>query len=315
MWSIFLASLSPMMVVLVCISIGYVLHKVRILPENAAAVLSKLEINVFLPAFIINIFVNHCTVESLTGQYKMVLYGVISVVLGLIIGIPLSLAFSKDKNTYAVYRYSLVTANFGFLGNSVVPMILGSEATYTYILFTIPWNIMLYAWAFNTLIPQGQEKQKNVLQRLCNPGCISLAIGMALGLLGVGKVLPGFVRTTLDNLSGCMGPIAMILTGFVIGSYRLPELLKNKKVYIVTFLRLLVLPAVIMGIMWLLGADKNILAMSMFATGSALGLNSVVVPAAYGGDSRTGASMAMISHVGAVLTIPLLYAALQLIVG
>ena len=58
----------------------------------------------------------------------------------------------------------------------------------------------------------------------------------------------------------------------------------------------------------LLGADKLTALLAMFGTGAALGLNTVVIPAAYDGDTRTGAAMAMISHVGAVLTIPLLYA-------
>ena len=39
----------------------------------------------------------------------------------------------------------------------------------------------------------------------------------------------------------------------------------------------------------------------------ALGLNTIVYPAAYGGDTKTGASMAMISHVLSVITIPLMY--------
>ena len=55
--------------------------------------------------------------------------------------------------------------------------------------------------------------------------------------------------------------------------------------------------------------------MAMFAFASALGLNTVVVPAAYDGDTTTGAGMAMISHVGAIVTIPLLYAVLTAITG
>ena len=36
----------------------------------------------------------------------------------------------------------------------------------------------------------------------------------------------------------------------------------------------------------------------------------MVVPAAYGGDTRTGAAMATISHAACIITIPLLYALL-----
>ena len=38
-----------------------------------------------------------------------------------------------------------------------------------------------------------------------------------------------------------------------------------------------------------------------------LGLNTIVIPAAYGGDTRIGASCALISSVLAVVTIPVLF--------
>jgi hypothetical protein len=56
--------------------------------------------------------------------------------------------------------------------------------------------------------------------------------------------------------------------------------------------------------------------MAMVAYGAGLGLNSVVIPAAYGRDTRPGAAMALISHVGAVISIPIFYAILtQLMKG
>ena len=167
---------------------------------------------------------------------------------------------------------------------------------------------MLYTWAINLLIPPEKLEKKSIWKKLAHPTLIAMAIGVVLGLAGVGKVLPEFVSTTLKNLSGCMGPVAMLLTGFVIGGYRISELLRKGKVYIITFIRLLILPSVTVVVLTLLGADKTTALLGMFATGAALGLNTVVVPAAYDGDTRIGAAMAMISHVGAIVTIPLLYA-------
>jgi len=39
-----------------------------------------------------------------------------------------------------------------------------------------------------------------------------------------------------------------------------------------------------------------------------LGLNTVVFPAAYDGDTTPGASMALISHVMSIITIPVMFA-------
>ena len=111
-----------------------------------------------------------------------------------------------------------------------------------------------------------------------------------------------------------MGPLAMILTGFIIGQYDVVELLKNKKVYAASLLRLLVLPSLFIAVALLLGADETTLTLCLFAYATPLGLNTVVFPAAYGGDTSIGASMAMISHTICVITIPLMRALLTLII-
>ena len=55
--------------------------------------------------------------------------------------------------------------------------------------------------------------------------------------------------------------------------------------------------------------------LAFVATATPLGLNTVVFPEAYGGNPKTGASMAMISHTLCVITIPLLYSLMVLIFG
>ena len=93
----------------------------------------------------------------------------------------------------------------------------------------------------------------------------------------------------------------------MVGKYAWKALLRKKKVYGVTFLHLLVLPAVFLFALWLFGADELCLTVCLFTYATSLGLNTVVFPAAYGSDTSTGASMAMISHVLSALTIPLMY--------
>ena len=62
MLSTFQATLSPMLVMFLCIVIGFVLNKKKLCPANTATVLSKLENNVLIPALVINTFMKYCTV-------------------------------------------------------------------------------------------------------------------------------------------------------------------------------------------------------------------------------------------------------------
>jgi len=99
----------------------------------------------------------------------------------------------------------------------------------------------------------------------------------------------------------------MVLAGFVVVGYDFKRLLINKKVYVATFLRLIVIPGVMVLLLRAVGTSKEIMTLALIAFATPLGLNTIVYPAAYGGDTLTGASMTMISHTLSVITIPLMY--------
>lgn len=302
-----------MLVMFLCMIVGFLSNKLKLAPDNTATVLSKLENYFFVPALIINTFMKYCTVSSVTEQYKLILYCLAALVIALAVALPLSKVFSGgDSYKRNIYKYALAFGNFSFMGNAIVPAIMGDSMLYNYMLYILPLNVAVYTWGVIILIPKG-EKTQNPLKNLLNPIFISILIGAALGLSGAAESVPAFICRTISSLSSCMGPLAMVLTGFVIGSYDIGGLLRNKKVYIATFLRLIVLPSAFIILLKLLGADKNTLFLTLFAYGTPLGLNTVVFPAAYGGDTSTGASMAMISHTLCIITIPVMYALLTVL--
>ena len=309
----FFATLSPMLVLFCCMVIGYVLNKKKICPQNTAAVLSKLETTVLCPALIVSTFCRYCTVASLKLNAESVLYSLLAVGVAVGLSCLLSCAFAKKGYTRSIYKYALAFGNFGFMGYALVPAILGEEALYGYMLFCLPVNLAAYTWGATILIPDGIQKG-SPLKKLLNPTVFAVALGMLLGLSGLSAHLPAFVTDTCDSLGSCMGPVAMVLTGFIVANYPLKEMVNKGRIYIAAVLRLFVLPAVFFTGLKLLGADRTTILMAFFVYATPLGLNTVVFPAAYGGDTTTGASMATISHTVCVLTIPLMFALLNIII-
>ncbi len=313
----FLATLSPMLVLFLCIVIGYILRAKKILPENADKTISRLLNYVFTPALSLSTFMTNCTVDTLIENGNNILYATLCVVIGICIATPLSKLFSRnDPYKRCIYKYSLVFANFGFMGNAIVPAVLSvtdSQILYKYMLFTLPLSFVAYTWGVANLIPKG-EKGESLIKRLLNPIIVALVIGAVVGLTGVSKYIPNFVIQTIDYCKVCMAPGGMILTGFVIAGFPFKSMLKDKKIYIATFLRLIVLPALLVGILYLIKTPITVMTMALFAFAMPLGLNTVIFPAAYGNDTKIGASMAMISHTLSVITIPIMFALFTLII-
>ncbi len=311
--SVFSATLTPMLVLFVCMIIGFLLNKKELVPRDTATVLSKLENYILVPSLVINTFTKYCTLESVKDNYRLILYSVVALSMALLIAIPLANVFAKRHYDRNIYRYALAFGNFSFMGNAIVPAIMGEEYLYNYMLFTLALNVAVYTWGILILTPK-TKKKKNPLKALLNPIVISIVVGAALGLSGLAVYLPKFVTSAVSGFASCMGPLAMVLTGFVVADFDVIKLLKKRRIYTATFLRLIVFPAIFVTVLYFLGADIVTLSLAFFAFGTPLGLNTVVFPAAYGGDTSIGASMAMISHTLCIITIPLMYSLLLSVV-
>ena len=132
----------------------------------------------------------------------------------------------------------------------------GDVALAFYKLYCLPIQLMIYSWGISVMTPV-TEKRGGSWRRLLNAPTIAMLLGMAVGLSGAGKYIPGFVTNSLDTLKVCMGPVAMLLAGVTIAKYDFLSMLKNKKVYVATFLRLFPLPAIIVSFTFLLKTLAN----------------------------------------------------------
>ncbi len=313
---IFYLTLEQMLMMFILILVGYALRKKSILPENAGTVMAKAETWVFVPALSLSTQIAKCTVESFAENYVLMLYGLGVVLCAVVLAYPLSRLFVNNQTVTAeedyqrnIYKYALTFGNFGFMGNFIVQGVWGADMLSQYMLFTFFVSVVCYSWGLYILIPKTKNTGRwaNLKKGLFTPPIIALVFGILLGLLNAQQYLPAFLMKALDSASQCQGPVAMLLAGFVIGGYNFKEMLMNKKVYVVSAFRLVLIPAVILLALKTLGTSEQVLTFVLVCFAAPLGLNTIVYPAAYGGDTKTGASMTLISHTLSVITIPLMY--------
>lgn len=314
--NIFVLTLNQTLTMLIFIVVGFVLRKKNILTENAHLTISKLETHIFVPALNLHNWMNNCTVHTLRENSILIVYGFVLAICTMVISYPLSKLFVwKSDNAESayqrkLYRYAMAFGNYGFMGNYIVLGIWGEEVFFKYSMLTLFICFACNSWGPFTLIPREKEKGKplkNILKRTFNPPIIALFVGLVAGLLEVKKYMPVFLINVLSNGSKCMGPLAMVLAGVVIGNFNLKKLLNNKKVYVASFMRLIIIPSVIIFILRGLNLSEEIMTLVLIAYATPIGLNTILYPSAYNGDVKTGASMTVISHVLSVVTIPLLY--------
>lgn len=312
---IFLLTLEQLLMMTTLMVVGYFLRKKNIVPDNTGIALSKLETFVLAPSLSITNMLKNCNIENFMKNYKLMLYGLAIVTVAIAIAYLISRFFIKNtagnpelEYRRNIYKYALTFSNYAFVGNFVILGVWGEGMLYKYLMFTFLMGIICGSWGLYVLIPKGQGSiSQNLKKGLTAPPIFAMVFGIVCGILDLKQYFPSFLLIALDNASKCMGPVAMLLAGVVIGGYNIKGLLADKKVYIVSLLRLIALPTLFLTILNLLGTDKEIMILALIAFASPLGLNTIVYPAAYGGETKTGASMTVVSQTLSVITIPVMY--------
>ena len=312
--NLFSTTLDRMVYLFLFIALGYALMKMKLLPDNTNTVLSKLENLLFLPALMLSTFMGSFTTEMLAVSGKLLF---LSFCLEMLV-IPLAILGARlcFKGDYLrkIATYGLSFSNFGFMGNAVMQALF-PEIFLEYSVFTLPLWIIIMLWGVPYLLISDSSDKKLTLKArlkpLLNPMIICMLIGMVLGLTGVAAVLPTSICDVITVTGSCMSPIAMLLTGITVAKTSLPLLLKKPRVYILTGIRLLLFPLLFIGIFAFIPKGSIITETFLICAAASLamplGLNTIVVPGAYGKDTTDAASMALISHILSIITIPIIF--------
>ena len=299
----------------------------NVVEYNASANLSKMELFIFSPALNFITQAKNCTVENLSQNWVLILYGGLTILVAVIIAEFGSKLFVPDyrENREAaykrcIYKYSIAFANYGFFGNFIILSVFGEEMLFKYQMFTLVLSFFVYSWGMYTLIPKDRNSgiAKHIVKGMTSPPMLSIVGGMVVGLLGLGDIVESvpFLNEVLNTAGACMGPVAMLLAGMALGNYDLRDMFRDKKIYFVSALRLVVLPALYVLFHKLIGTTNDvIIPLTLIAFAGPLGMNTIVFPAAYGGDTKTGASMTLISSLFSVLTLPIMYYVFVVLLG
>ena len=320
---IFSATCGQTIYLFILILIGFFLTKWKLLPEGSAKILAKLENMLFIPALMLKTFMDDFTVDRLGESGILFLFSAGLLVLIVPLAILLSRMLTRDGFTQNIFTYGLCFSNFGYVGISVVGAVFPAYAA-DYLVFVMPLYILIYVWAVPALLMnEGKTPLRQKLKSLVNPMFVGMFIGMVLGI--VFSILPELempaalvppvsaLNTCVDALKSCMSPVAMILTGITVANIDFRKTFTNLSIYGVTAIRLLLIPIVfLLALRFLpplmgLTLPQNIYVCAVASLAMPLGLNTVVIPSAYGKDVSVAAGMALVSHLLGCITIPLVF--------
>ena len=277
--------------------IGWLLAIGGLVKHEHGVVLSRLLVWLFLPAKVFGSFAAHCTPAYLAENYALILLSIaVLAVLAVIVYLVVP-RFVRDRDEQSVYKYSLLIANYGYMGYALVESLYGEVVLLDMMMFALPMSMYVYTEGYRMLTATSSVS----LRKLINPVCVAIVLGCAVGLSGL--PLPDVITRTASSASACAAPVSMLLTGITVSEFRLLDLIRHKGAWVISAIKLILIPLAICAVLSRFCAKETVV-IAMFIYGMPCGLNPIIFGKLAGRDCRSSTAAVMISSLLSLLTIP-----------
>lgn len=216
--------------------------------------------------------------------------------------------FKLRRDQFYLLAVGSVFGNLAFFGLPFIEVVLGPEEpvrlAVAMIAAVAPFTVGLVLVLLELYGLEGVTVGRatlDVLRRFArNPLIISLALGIAVSLSGVG--LPLFLRKALGLLGGAAAPVALFSLGVFLYGRRFGGLTQAAAL---SSLRLLFLPALTFLFAWLWELGPGAREVAVLMNGTPIAVNMIVLSARYRFFEEKIATLILISTLGALFTMNL----------
>jgi len=287
-------------------AVGYICFRTKKITMEGSRNIGNILIYLSLPCVIINSFLVDFSKEKLLGLLYSSLAAAGIVLVSIIVS---RLFFSKD----AILCFSSSFSNPGFFGIPLIVASLSNGAVFYVASFIVFVNLMQWSYGVALLtIKPSAEKEKGAWKKyipsakrlFTAPFMIACIIGLIFFLTGL--EMPALLRTGIQHIANLNTPLAMFTIGIYLAQTNPVKMFKNPKLYLLSLVRLIIIPLVSMLVLFLIPASYAEMRMALLIVAACpVGSNVAVYAQLYDSDYSYAVETVIISTLLSIITIPL----------
>ena len=293
-----------MLKILVCMVLGFFLRKISLITEASQKGMSALIVHVTAPCLLFSSIVTMDHSEF-ANALTLLWAGVAVYIVLVILAILITRLLRFPVSSRGVFQAGMIFGNVSFLGIPLVQSLYGSTGVFYIAILNIHFNLLFFTYGFYLIMRSGDGKSHFTPKKLINSGLISTTLAMIIYFLQI--PMPEAVTTPLQFVGSITSPLSMIIIGSSAAGYSLSYVFRQKKIYLLSLLKLLVYPVAAYFIFKLILGD-NLLTevLSIYIgmpTASVVGMTAI----AYNADTESATSCVAMTTVLSLASIPVLY--------
>ncbi len=296
--------LAEMLVILFAIAAGYGANRLGYLGGETDQKLSKLILNITMPAMIVAAVITGEELPEISVILSILEVGVVFYVLEFAFVLTVPKLLPGTAGQKGVYRYTLAFPNVGFIGYPVAVALYGDGALFYAAILALPFNLLSYSLGPLMLAGAGRFRWRQLL----SPCIVASVLGLVLALTRLRP--PAMVGEMLDFVGSITVPLSLLVVGSLLAHMSPGKVLRSPKLWVLSVLRLLVMPAILCLVLRGMRIEAMVLGIAVSQMGMPVAVNGTLLSMEYGGDTEAMAQVTFLTTLGAIVTIPVLAAVL-----
>lgn len=290
-----------MAMLFIYIIVGFIAARVKVIDEDVVKKINRVLMNICLPAMIISSVLNTELKMSIGDVALFFGFSVLMQIILLLIGYILSPVYVKKKADRGLYVFMTAFGNTGFMGIPVITALFGNDAVFLVSIAMIPF--FLFVYSIGIILLRGETKgEKSGFGFLLNPALVSTFIAVLLFFIKLD--LPKPVLDAADGLSGALVPLSMVVIGANIGMSRFSDLYADWRMYVLSFIKLILSPVLMFLICRNFVQDEMFLGVLVVSSAMPVAALASMLSIEYNGNTAAASRGVFITTLLSLASIP-----------
>ena len=250
----FLTSLESILSIILIILLGYILKEKKWFDDGFSSNVSRLIMNVALPASIFVSVLKYLTIEKLISLSGGLIYTFLSVIMGYIIAWIMVKILKVKSGRRGTFINTVVNANTIFIGLPLNIALFGNESLPYFLVYYITNTVS--TWAFGVILIENDNPEKTKTKKgfnwkkLLPPPLLGFLVALIFLVFKI--PVPDFIHSALTYTGNIVTPLSLIYIGIVLSNAGLKSIHFDKDTIFALLGRFIMSPC-IMVILIILG--------------------------------------------------------------
>ncbi|NLO62026.1 MAG: AEC family transporter [Clostridiaceae bacterium] len=297
----------------VLIMVGFFARKAKMVGADFARHLAEFIFYIVFPCVVFRSVVQDFNLQKIADMSILIVISVLTMAIMLGIGVLVNLFTRKNDDMARILLMNLMFTNFTYMAFPVMEALYGSDGIIYITAYTTPVRVLFYAVTplLFSLRRIGGDTMKSRVNRgswkaLLSPPVLAVPIGLLFYFLPVS--LPEPIIWSIDSLANVATPMGMALCGMTLAEISMAGFFSEKRVFLIAVLRLLIAPAVILGL-WMIVSpfiplDPVAAKVSILYCALPAAASSTIIAMKARADAQKAAQCVLVTTLISVVTLP-----------